>query len=380
MKKKIIVFANHVAFFISHRLNIFIEAKKRGYEFLLITGKKSSGIMEKKSLNKIKKYKIQHKTINFNSYSFNILNDLMSIIKILIIIKKFKPDILHTVAPKPNLYGGIIAKFLNLKFTVVSFSGMGFLFTGNLSIVNYIKKFFFEALLHYVYLNKKIYTIVQNKDDLNFLRKKYDLKKNIQLIKGGSGVNLKKLTKIKRNKTKNIVFSARLVKSKGIVEFIKAAIKLKKTYPEWNFHIYGASDYKSNDNFYLNNFKDEIKKRIIEYKGYTTNLNSILKNSEIFCLPSYREGMPKSILEATAVGIPCVVSNAVGIKESIINNKTGLLFKNKDYKDLARKISYLIDNPKKRREFSKRGKLFVKEFASIKNVTKKIFHIYELQK
>jgi glycosyltransferase involved in cell wall biosynthesis len=188
------------------------------------------------------------------------------------------------------------------------------------------------------------------------------------------------LTKIKRNKTKNIVFSARLVKSKGIVEFIKAAIKLKKTYPEWNFHIYGASDYKSNDNFYLNNFKDEIKKRIIEYKGYTTNLNSILKNSEIFCLPSYREGMPKSILEATAVGIPCVVSNAVGIKESIINNKTGLLFKNKDYKDLARKISYLIDNPKKRREFSKRGKLFVKEFASIKNVTKKIFHIYELQK
>ncbi len=379
MKKKIIVFANHAAFFISHRLNIYKEAKKRGYDFLLITGKESSISMENKSLKKIKKYKIKHKIINFNSYSFNLFNDVKSIVNILIIINKFKPDILHTVAPKPNLYGGIIAKFLNLKFTVISFSGMGFLFTGNLSINNYIKKFLFETLLHFVYSNKKIYTIVQNKDDLNFLKKKYNLK-NIKLIKGGSGVDIKKLSNLKRKTNKNIVFSARLVKSKGIVEFIKAAIKLKKIFPDWNFHIYGANDYKSNDNFYLNNYNSELIKKTIEYKGYTTNLNSILKNSEIFCLPSYREGMPKSILEAAAAGVPCIVSNAIGIKESIINNKTGLLFKNKDYKDLVKKISYLIKNPKKRKEFSIRGKLFVKKFASLKTVTNKIFQIYELQK
>ena len=123
-----------------------------------------------------------------------------------------------------------------------------------------------------------------------------------------------------------------------------------------------------------------MEKKTIEYKGYTTNLNSILKNSEIFCLPSYREGMPKSILEAAAAGVPCIVSNAIGIKESIINNKTGLLFRNKDYKDLAKKISYLINNPKKRKEFSIRGKLFVKKFASINTVTNKVFQIYELQK
>ena len=202
MKKKIIVFANHAAFFISHRLNIYKEAKKRGYDFLLITGKESSSIMESKSLKKIKEYKIKHKIVNFNSYSFNLFNDLISIIKIIIIIKKFKPDIFHTVAPKPNLYGGIIAKFLKLKFTVISFSGMGFLFTGNLSINNYIKKFLFETLLHFVYLNKNIFTIAQNKDDLNLLKKKYNLKQNIKLIKGGSGVDIKKLSTLKKKLTK----------------------------------------------------------------------------------------------------------------------------------------------------------------------------------
>lgn len=377
MKKKILFLCNHASFFISHRLNIYLEAKKRKYDFLLVTGKSSSIEMEKKALKIIKKKKIPHKILNFNSYKLNLFNDFSSILKLKNIISKYEPDIFHTVAPKTNLYGGIVSNFSKIKLTIISFSGMGFLFSGNLSFVNLVKKFLYTRMLSFIFLNKKLKVIVQNKDDYLFLKKKYNLRDRVKLITGGSGIDLNKFDKLKIKKNKNIVFSGRLVKNKGIMEFINAAMLLKKIYPDWNFLIYGAKDYLSHDEFNLNNFKELIKKKIIFYKGYKENVASILQNSCIFCLPSYREGMPKSVLEASAAGIPSVVTNTVGCKEAIINNKTGLLVKPKDYKDLSLKIEILIKNKNLRNSFSKNAKKFARINSSLELVTKKIFNLYE---
>ena len=146
-----------------------------------------------------------------------------------------------------------------------------------------------------------------------------------------------------------------------------------------NFLIYGAKDYLSHDEFNLNNYKELIKNKIIFYKGYKENVASIFQNSCIFCLPSYREGMPKSVLEASAAGIPSVVTNTVGCKEVIINNKTGLLVKPKDYKDLSLKIEMLIKNKNLRNSFLKIKK-FARINSSLELVTKKIFNLYENKK
>ena len=141
--------------------------------------------------------------------------------------------------------------------------------------------------------------------------------------------------------------------------------------------IYGAKDYISHDSFYLDNYKDLIKRKIIIYKGYKENVGYILRNSCIFCLPSYREGMPKSVLEASAAGIPSIVSNTVGCREAVVNNKTGLFSKPKDYRDLSLKIEKLIKNKKLKNFFSKNAKNFVKKNSSLQVVTKKIFNLYE---
>ena len=376
MKRKLIFFANHASFFISHRLNIYQEAKKRNYKFLLIIGNSSSKKMEKIALKKLNKLKIPYIKLDFNSYKFNLIKDLKSIIGLFNLIKKFKHNIFHSVAPKPNLYGGLVSLLYPIDKTVISLSGMGFLFTGKLSFVNFIKKLLYLICLKLIFLKKNLTVIVQNKDDYKYLAKEFNILKKVKLIKGGSGIILDKFTKIKRVKNKNIVFSARLVKSKGIIEFIKASKILKNKFPNRNFLIYGADDYKSHDTFKINDFKEFLDKKIILIKGYETNIVKILKNTEVFCLPTHREGFPKSVMEAGAAGIPCVVSDAVGSKESIINNKTGLLFKNRDYKDLAKKLEYLICNQKKRVFFSKNSKLFLKKFASIYIITKKIFKIY----
>ena len=315
--------------------------------------------------------------MNFNSYNFNIINDSYSIIHLSNIIKKYKPDIFHTVAPKTNLYGGIVAIFSKVKINIISFSGMGFLYSGNLTFKNLIKKFLYSKILNIIFLNKKLKVIVQNKDDYYLIKNKYDLNKRVKLIKGGSGINLSKFNKLKVIKSKNIVFSGRLVKNKGITEFINAAILLKKKYPDWSFVIYGAKDYISHDEFNIDDYKDLIQKKIIIYKGYKKNITSILKNCCIFCLPSYREGMPKSVLEASAAGIPSVVANTVGCREAVINNKTGLLSKPKNYKDLSLKIEILMKNEKLRNFLSNNAKKFVKKNCSMEVVTRKIFNLYE---
>ncbi len=210
-----------------------------------------------------------------------------------------------------------------------------------------------------------------------FFKKEFNLKKNVKLIKGGSGINFKKLNKIKKNKAKNIVFSGRLVFNKGIKEYIEAAKELKNDFPDWNFLIYGTRDYLSRDKFNLDDYKREIKEKVIIYKGYEKDVGNIIKNTTIFCLPSYREGMPKSVLEASAAGIPCVVSDAPGCKESIINRSTGLIVKTKNSKDLIKKIRELINKPKLRNIMSQNAKKFAKEEASIEKITKTIFNIYE---
>ena len=167
-----------------------------------------------------------------------------------------------------------------------------------------------------------------------------------------------------------------MVKNKGIIEFIEAAKILKKDFPKWNFIIYGAKDYLSHDAFKLEDYKNELMNKTIIYKGFEKNIKKILNDTTIFCLPSYREGMPKSVLEALAAGIPCVVSDAPGCAESVKNNTTGLIFKTQDYNDLVRKLKKLIINSNLRNFMSINAKKFVKKDASILKVTKKIFEIY----
>ena len=376
-RKKILFLTNHIAFFASHRINIFKESKRRSFDFLLVSGKQSSNNMENIAKKQIKKLNVSHKIVDFNSYKFVFLKEIKALYKIYKILREFKPDIFHTVAPKTNLYGGLVSLFLDIRVVVLSFSGMGFLFTGNLSIKNFLKKKIYLILLGLILKNKNIKIIVQNKTDYNFFKKNFNYKKKINYIKGGSGIDLNYFSKIKlKQNSKNIVFSGRLVKNKGIIEFIEAAKILKKDFPKWNFIIYGAKDYLSHDAFKLEDYKNELMNKTIIYKGFEKNIKKILNDTTIFCLPSYREGMPKSVLEALAAGIPCVVSDAPGCAESVKNNTTGLIFKTQDYNDLVRKLKKLIINSNLRNFMSINAKKFVKKDASILKVTKKIFEIY----
>lgn len=378
-KKKIVFLSNHAAFFYSHRINLFFEAKNRGFDFHLIFGSGSSKIMEKIAIKKIKKFKIQHSFHDFNA-NYNIIKNFVALIKIFIFIKKYKPDVLHSASPIANFFSTIIALFCHKVKLILSVSGMGYLYAAKLNIIDNLKKkifefFFFNFLLK---IKNKI-IIVQNNDDYIYFNKILKLNSNnIFLIKGGSGVDLRyfKKNKIIKN-NKNVLMLSRVIKSKGVCEYLEAAKILKKKYPDWNFNLAGSLDYLTPDKIDLSYFNSFLKKKIINYLGFVEDPLQLYRNAEIFCLPSYREGMPKTTLEASAVGLPIVTTDTSGCKESIVMNKNGLLCKKNNFKDLSNKIEILIKDKKLRTRMQIFSRKYASKYYTVNKVTNTIFSLYE---
>ena len=378
-KKKIVFLSNHAAFFCSHRINLFFEAKKRGFDFHLIFGAGSSKIMEINAIKKIKKLKIQHSMYNFNA-NYNFIKNFISLIKIFFFIIRYRPNILHSASPIANFFATIIALFYYKTKLILSVSGMGYLYTANLSIIEKSKKKLFEFF--FINFLRKINCkaiIVQNKDDYIYFKKILKLNfNNIFLIKGGSGVDpryFKKIKIIKNNR--NVLMLSRIVRSKGVREYLEAAKILKKKYPDWNFNLVGPIDYSTPDKIDLNYFNYFLRNKIINYLGFAKDSLRFYKNAEIFCLPSYREGMPKTVLEASAVGLPIITTNVVGCKESIVKTKNGLLCKKKNYNDLSNKIEILIKDRKLRNRMKIFSKTYAYKYYRINKVTETIFRLYE---
>ena len=378
-KKKIVFLSNHAAFFCSHRINLFFEAKKRGFDFYLIIGDGSSKIMEAEALKKLKLLKIKFIQYSFNA-NYNFVKNFISLIKIFFFIKRCKPNILHSASPIANFFATIIIRFYSKPKLILSISGMGYLYTASINTLYNFKK----NVLDFIFINflnkiDKKFIIVQNKDDYRYFKKILSLdQNNLFLIKGGSGVEPRYFKKIKIiKKNKNVLMLSRIVKSKGVYEYFEAAKLLKKKYQDWNFNLAGPLDYLSPDKIDNNYFNFFLKNKIINFLGFSKDALKIYRNSEIFCLPSYREGMPKTILEASAVGMPIVTTNTIGCKESIVKNKNGFLCKKKNFKDLANKIEILIKDQKLRNQMKNFSKRYALKNYTIKIVTDHIFRIYE---
>ena len=376
--KKLLFLSNHAAFFVSHRINIFYESLKKKYQFYLIFGKPASEKMEKSAIKKLKKENVKFLNLNYSNNSISLLNDFSSIISMIRFIRNYNPKIIHSASPKANIFAGILAKLFGKVCLVMSFSGMGYLYTEKkLNIFFYVKKIIFDVLLSFIFSKQNKRVIVQNNHDYYLLKKKFNINtKHLIKIQGGSGVDIKKFSKFKK-KTKNIVMISRVLKNKGVLEFLKAAKLLKLKYPEWKFIIVGSLDYNSPDKIDLDIINYYKKKRLVSFLGYKENISNILANTEIFCLPSHREGMPKATLEALAAGVPVVTSNAIGCIESILPNKNGLICKQQNYKSLALELEKLIINPKLRKKFSINARKYAKYNLSINNVSKKIYEVYE---
>ncbi|MDC1148956.1 glycosyltransferase family 4 protein [Pelagibacteraceae bacterium] len=370
---KIVYFINNLGFFVSHRLPLALEAKKRGWEVYLITGKPGSKKIDRHGKEIFQKTNIKHYQFNIDSAFSSFFVEMYSLFKIIILLKKIKPNIVHTATPKGNFYTMLISFFIRKPKYIFSFSGLGTMFNERKF---FILKIIYNFLIKFIKFTKNKNIILQNKDDYKWF-KKLNVAKNIFLVPG-SGVDLNKTKKIKYNlEAKNVIFVGRYLYNKGLMEFLKASKILKKQFKNWNFIIIGANDYNNPVAVPQKIIRKFIDNGSVIDAGYTKNIYKYYKNTAIICLPSYREGLPLCLLEAACCGIPIVTANAIGCRESLINNKTGYLVKVGSISDIVIKIRKLILNQFIRKQFSRNAKLYGMKRFNLKNIITKIFSIYE---
>jgi glycosyltransferase involved in cell wall biosynthesis len=373
MVVKLLFVVNIDWFFISHRLPIAIEAKKRGFDVTLIcenTGRK----------NDIESLGIDFIELPFSrSNRLNPFNEIRYLLFLRMQYKRLKPDIVHHVSIKPILYGTLIIKFLRTKPSVVNaISGMGYLFTGSRKISS---ELLILPLLRFAFNQKKLIIILQNNDDLSyFLTKNIARKFQLKLIKG-SGVDLDlfnyyPIPEIINDSIK-ILLPSRMLWDKGINEFYLAAKILKPKYPNLLFTLCGDIDVANPSSVATGQLEKWNKEGVVCWIGPQKQMSDIFSKYHIIVLPSYREGLPKSLIEGCAIGRPIITTDAIGCKECVIDGENGFLVPIKDHIKLAAAIEYFIINNEKLSEFGRRSRLKAEKEFDIKQVITNTFDIYE---
>lgn len=345
-KIKILYYTNVDWSFVSHRLDLAKEAIREGYDVhLLCNITNNKKIIEDCGIT-------LHES--FLSRRFNLFKDIFGIIKLIKIIIKIKPDIIHAVSNKNILFGGFICRVFRVKKIILAVSGLGYLYM-NTSLFTKFSKKILHAVYNIVLKYNKSFVIVQNKNDFNIIKnilKKNTHKENIILVPG-SGVDtnyfkpcIKPGNNYSSQENVSITVSlvARMLYDKGIKEFVDAAKILTKKYNKVKFNFYGDPDLGNPTSIPIDKLYEWNSFTNINWKGYESNTLFIYNTSDIIVLPSYREGMPKTILEAAACGKPSIVTDVPGCRDAIIQDKTGLLVRLYDSQDLINKIEFLINN------------------------------------
>ena len=374
MKKKIAYVINHISFFTSHILPLALAAKKNGFKIKVFCGNSVSLNSDKFAKQQLVINKINFVNCNFDSVSLSPIKDMFAFFKIFRELKNYRPDIVHITTPKAQILGGIASRILKVRAIVIFISGMGYLFSNDLNFIEKIYKRLLFIIQSFIFKHKKLKIIVENKYDYKYFVNSFSLKKNQISIVRGSGVDLKKFKKINTNQNKIILLPARVVREKGIIEFIKAS-RLLKQY-KYKFVVAGSLDYAKSSGLKKEELEEANIDKTVKFIGYQKNIYKILKKTAIVCLPSYREGLPKSLCEAAACGIPIVTTKSVGCTEVVKSKFNGELCRIKDYLSLATKIKKLILEPKLRIIYGKNSINFAKKNFDIKLIGNQIINIY----
>jgi N,N'-diacetylbacillosaminyl-diphospho-undecaprenol alpha-1,3-N-acetylgalactosaminyltransferase len=272
---------------------------------------------------------------------------------------------------KPNIYGNLT----NHKNRINTITGLGSFFIHNDIKSKIIKNI---ILLGYKFTTKTTKKVIfQNSDDLKLFVNKKIIPQNKAVLIKSSGIdteNFKPMPKDEKllkelNLDKKIVvlMIARVLKDKGVEEYIKMANMLK----DKAVFLYVGDIDKGNKNSFIPEWGS------VKYLGFRRDIKELISICDIFVLPSYREGVPRTLLEASAMGKPIVTTDAVGCREVVEDNKNGFLVPIKNYKELAKRIEILIDNQNLREKFGKYGRIKAEKEFDIKVVVRKYMEVYE---
>lgn len=349
LNKKIILIGTVASSFYGFRADLIRTFLKKGHQVYAFTSEYTA-----EDLKKIEKLGATPITYTLNRGGLNPLADIIATYQLSKKIKAINPDLVFSYFSKPVIFGTLAAKLAKAPRVVGMLEGLGYTFTeqpeGLGKKTQLIKKI--QVFLYKIALPQLDQLIFLNPDDPKDLLEKYAINVKKVEVLGGIGLNLQDypyqpLSNI--HLPLKFLFIGRLLKEKGIHEFVQAAKLVKKIYPDTEFTVLGAIDHHNLGALQQTELNALISSNIIQYPGHVSNIKDWIADNHVFVLPSYREGVPRSTQEAMAIGRAVITTDVPGCRETVVDGLNGFLVPKWDPEALAKKMIYFIEHPEQAR-------------------------------
>jgi glycosyltransferase involved in cell wall biosynthesis len=364
--KRLLINVTEDWYFCSHRLPLAIAAKAAGYDVRVVTRVRNHG-------ETIRAHGITLIPFEIVRSGLNPFSELGTLLRLIVVYRRERPDIAHHVAMKPVMYGSVAAWFAGTPRVVNALAGMGWLFISK-SVLARVLKPMVRAWLRRA-LSSGI-ALVQNPDDARLVIQLGVPRPCLRLIPG-SGVDLRRFYPVDEPPgVPVVVFPARLLIDKGVREFVQAARLLKQRGVAARFVLAGEPDLLNPASVTPSQVAAWVREEHVEHLGWVTNMPNLLAKAHVVCLPSYREGMPKSLLEAAAAGRAVVTSDVPGCRDAVRHGENGLLVPAGDVEALAAALARVIADPALRRQLGARGRERAVEEFGVDKVVQRTLSLY----
>lgn len=372
-KLKFLYVVNSSSFFCSHFITLAKSVFERGNSVYVIAGDE-----DKKSV--IEQCGFVFKTISLSRSGMNPIAEVYSIMQLRHQINLVRPDVLHLFTIKPIIYAGLALKlsfFKKQPIVCYSITGLGSSYLSN-SLFGRTVWHMIKSLYRVSFSVPGSIVILENKDDKLFFVEQGIVKDANTFLVDGAGIDTSKyVPSLNKNTTVTVVLVARLLKDKGIAEYIEAGRILKECNVDVCLQLVGSIDDGNISSMSQEDVDFAHQSGFVEYLGHRTDIQNIYASAHVACLPSYREGLPKSLIEAASCGLPLITTDVPGCRQ-MISNDNGILIEAKSATSIANAVITLVNNPELRKAMGLRSRSMALEKLDFKHIINSYFKIYKL--
>lgn len=369
---KLLLLANDLGFLESHRRPVVEAALNAGFTVTVCGPERG----ESEVVRGFLKSGCRFEQVEMSRSGRNPITEYGTYRRIVEVIRAVEPDLVHTVTVKPNLYGGLAASKVSVPALVCSVSGLGHLFLTKGWRAD-LERRLITFLYRRVSRHPHVRMILQNPDDASlFEQLGIGEAGQLEIIRG-SGVDLSKFDYTPEPKgASTVLFAARLLREKGIEEFLAAAEQLISEGINARFIVAGDIDPGNPSSTTREEIESRCSAAGIEWIGHREDMNKVIAESSIVCLPSWREGFPKLLMEAAACGRAVVATDVPGCREAVRHGETGLLVPVRNVEELASAIGELLADHRRRAHFGQRGRIRAEEEFGDQRIAAETLRVY----
>ena len=367
---KILYVVNEARFFISHRLRLALEARERGWEVVVVSAP-DTGEAD------LEQFGIKHMPIPLTRSGFNLRSEWHAYKCLKSIYQTQAPDIVHHVTIKPVMYGSFAGRSAQVGAVVNAVPGMGFVFTRRGAWAS-ARRAFVNLLYRFTLKHTNMRVIFQNVEDMRgFIGHAIVRREDAVLIRG-SGVDLNQFAMVDEPDGPRVfLLVARMLRDKGVREFVQAASLVRRVHADWRFLLAGDVDPGNPSTLQVQELRNWEEQLGVEWLGPREDVAELMQRSHVVCLPSYREGLPKTLLEASASGRAMIASDVAGCREVVSERVTGLLVPARESNALADAMVQLGEDDELRKKYAWAARQRAEAVFSIDDVVNHTFRVYD---